>query len=146
MLSKDFYHDRYVKLQDILMEQEIAHKYNAYSTQRGNLIWVGTMSLAWKDLAKTYAESKPLEFQAENPKAIKTINNLNNSAFTEKEVDSGSIYVKTGKGSETQTQINKEVKEKFPNYSFPPLDLPLGPDDLISFAYLFKQLTFATKF
>ena len=49
-------------------------------------------------------------------------------------------------GSETQTLINKEVKKKFPNYSFGELSYFLTPRDIISFAYLYKQLTFRAKF
>ena len=48
-------------------------------------------------------------------------------------------------GSDTQNLINEEVKKKFPDYSFPPLDFDMD-GGIISFAYLYKQLTFATKF
>jgi len=49
-------------------------------------------------------------------------------------------------GPATQTTINQEVKNKFPNYSFGDLQYPLGPQDIISFAYLFKKIKFSTKF
>ena len=108
------------------MEKEIASKYNAFKTEKGNIVWVGTMNLAWQDLSATYADSKPLQFNANHAEALKTISNLNDGAFGKNEIDEKSVYTKTGKGKATQTLINKEVKEKFPNFSFPELNYPMG--------------------
>ena len=33
------------------MEKDIAIKYKAYETNKGNIIWCGTLALAWKELA-----------------------------------------------------------------------------------------------
>ena len=32
------------------MEKEVARNYNAFVTEKGNVIWMGTMCLAWKQL------------------------------------------------------------------------------------------------
>jgi hypothetical protein len=56
------------------------------------------------------------------------------------------IYIKAGYGPKTQDLINKEVRNKFPNYSFPNLKYPLSPNDIIAFAYLYKKLNFKAKF
>lgn len=63
------------------MEKDISKNYNAFTTAKGNIIWMGTMSLVWKEFAK-FQEVKQLEFQETNEKAQKTIDNLNNSEFS----------------------------------------------------------------
>ena len=34
------------------MEKEISKNYNAFTTAKGNIIWMGTMSLVWKEFTK----------------------------------------------------------------------------------------------
>jgi len=34
------------------MEKDISKKYNAFTTAKGNIIWMGTMSLVWKEFTK----------------------------------------------------------------------------------------------
>ena len=126
------------------MEKVVSELYNAFKTKKGNLVWIGTMCLTWNDFAR-FSKVKALEFATNNPVALKTISNFNNSSFSDKDIDSKSIYVKTGKGKATQTLINKEVKQKFPNYSFPDLDLDMDDSAILAFAYLYKQLSFAAK-
>jgi hypothetical protein len=106
---------------------------------------MGTMSLCWSNFAKTYKE-KELTFDISNGEALKTINNFNRGAFSSKDINEASFYVKTGLGSDAQALINKEVKAKFLSYSFPPLNYKMNPLDIISFAYFFKQLSFTAKF
>jgi hypothetical protein len=48
--------------------------------------------------------------------------------------------VKAGFGQETVAKINTEAKKKFPQKSFSDLQMKLGPQDLIAYAYLFKNL------
>lgn len=43
-------------------------------------------------------------------------------------------------------QINTEVKQKFPEKTTPPLDLSVKDDSIIAYAYLFKKLSFISKF
>lgn len=47
---------------------------------------------------------------------------------------------------ETINLINKEVKEKFPKKELPEIKGPADPKDIISYAYLFKQISFEVKF
>lgn len=127
------------------MQVDIAHNYNAYHTSKGNILWVGTLSLAWHQLAKS--QSLPtLELNTHNTAAQRMIKNLNESPFKEEDISGDSVYLKAGMGPDTIASINKEVKEKFPKYSFPDLTYRLAETDIISFAYLFKQITFAKKF
>ena len=63
------------------MEKDISNKFNVFTTNNGNIIWMGTMCLAWQSFA-SFCEVKALEFQTNNPIAIKTINNFNSSSFS----------------------------------------------------------------
>jgi len=38
------------------------------------------------------------------------------------------------------------VKQKFPKKEIPPIKANLHPNDIISYAYLFKEIFFETKF
>ena len=99
------------------------------------------MCLAWNRL-RSYVQDKHLDFFTTNPSAQKSIHNFNHSLFTQEDIDDKSVYVNSGFGQAIQKQINKEVKMKFPLYSFPDLDFSLQDKDVLSFAYLYKQLTF----
>ena len=37
---------------------DIADHYSAFKTEKGNVVWIGPMSLAWQDLAKTYGSDQ----------------------------------------------------------------------------------------
>jgi hypothetical protein len=77
---------------------------------------------------------------------MKTVENLNNSPFSKDSINSKDIYVKAGFGPSTQNTINREVKAKFPHYSYPDLNETLLDDSIIAFAYLYKRLTFKVQF
>ena len=105
---------------------------------------MGTMCLAWRELS-SFLGVKSLCFNTDDPAALRIIDNFNNSSFDRHQIDDRSIYVKAGEGPATQNLINEEVKKKFPDYSFGPLNFDMD-GGIISFAYLYKKLTFATKF
>jgi len=77
---------------------------------------------------------------------MEIIRNYNSTKFGEKDIDEKSAYIKIGYGAKTLEIINKELKDKFPKYSFPNLKLKLHSTDIISFAFLFKQINFDRKF
>jgi hypothetical protein len=79
------------------MEKDIAEKYNAFVSSKGNAVWVGTMGLCWNNFAETYKQ-KEFAFATNNGNALKTISNFNQGAFSRKDIDEASIYVKTGMG------------------------------------------------
>ena len=56
------------------MEKDISQKFNAFTTKKGNIIWLGAISLAWNRFAKTYGQ-KHLEFTTDKPDALKMISN-----------------------------------------------------------------------
>ena len=90
----------------LAMEIIIAEKYNAFKTKKGNIIWSGCMSIAWKDFIDVITK-KPLVFKTTNTAAQKEIENFNNSQFSYEDVDEKCVYVKTGHGKQTQNLINR---------------------------------------
>lgn len=66
--------------------------------------------------------------------------------MVEKDLDPSCVYIKSGYGKKTLDQINTEVKEKFPEKTTPPLNIPMQDDSIISYAYLLKKLSFLAKF
>lgn len=76
----------------------------------------------------------------------KVVSNFNESPFTKKALTEADYYIKSGYGQKTVTTINKEVKKKFPNRSFPDIDVSLNDKDIISYAYLAKSFQYPTKF
>ena len=82
----------------------------------------------------------------EDPAIQQITHNFSSSAFTRRDIDERSVYVKAGKGPSTLRTINRGVKWKFPSYSFPPLAVKMLEEDVISFAYLYKKIKFSSKF
>jgi hypothetical protein len=67
------------------MEADIALNYNAYRTPRGNIIWCGTLALAWQQLVSSQ-HLQSLEFKTQNPQALKIIRNFNQTLFKAEDV------------------------------------------------------------
>lgn len=61
-------------------------------------------------------------------------------------MDSADYYVKSGYGQDTVDQINREMKEKFPDSSMGNLEEQLSDQDIISYAYFMKKIKYLTKF
>jgi len=76
----------------------------------------------------------------------KIVTNFNKSPFTKDALSEADYYIKSGYGQKTVTTINKEVKKKFPDRSFPPIDVSLNDKDIISYAYLAKAFQYPIKF
>ena len=78
--------------------------------------------------------------------AVAMANNFNNSPFSLKDLSEDSYYVKSGYGPQTQDEINKDCKAKFPKKTFDDLKYPLQPSDIISYAYFVKEVQYLTPF
>ena len=76
----------------------------------------------------------------------KIVSNFNESPFTKEDLTEADYYIKSGYGQKTVTAINNEVKKKFPNRTFPDIDVSLDDKDIISYAYLAKSFQYPTKF
>lgn len=49
------------------------------------------------------------------------INSFNQPSFTKTDIDTNSVYIKSGLGQATLDIINEGVAKKFPQKSFPPI-------------------------
>ena len=103
------------------------------------------MCLAWNELKNSIIKA-PLQLGTNDPTAIQIIDNFNAERFVDTEIDPACVYVKSGYGKKTLDLINQEVKNKFPEKTTPPLDLPMQDQSIISYAYLLKKLSFITMF
>ncbi|MFZ5391926.1 MAG: hypothetical protein ACOZAR_01900 [Patescibacteria group bacterium] len=110
-----------------------------------NYVWGGAMNLAWNDLNENILHDK-LQLGTTNPVAIEMVQKFNEHTFSKNDLDENSYYVKSGYGQETVNKINQESKLKFPNKSFPDLQIQLNPKDIISYAYFLKEVEYLTQF
>lgn len=130
------------------MEQEkksLSENYNGFLTAKDNYVWGGAMCLAWTELKNSIIKA-PVQLNTNNPLAQKIIANFNAERFLGKDIDPDCVYVKSGYGKKTLDQINQEVKQKFPEKTTPPLELPMQDDSIIAYAYLLKKLSFLAMF
>ncbi len=111
------------------------------SYYKGNYIWSLAMNLAWQELSESIIQEK-IKLNSINEETIKMTDVFNKFIVSEKDLDKGSYYIKSGYGQETVDAINKEVKNKFPNKNFPSLKLKLFPLDIISYAYFLKSVIY----
>lgn len=115
------------------------------SEYKGNYVWGGAMNLAWNELNENILHVK-LKLKTDDKVALEMVDKLNSSPFTKNDLDEKSYYVKSGFGQETVDLINKESRQKFPDKTFKDLKMNLNPEDIISYAYLLKQVEYLTPF
>ena len=117
----------------------------AGSNYKGNYIWGGAMNLAWNDLRENVVHAK-VELNTNDTAALQTTFKLNESVFSKKDLDEPSYYVKSGFGQKTVELINKESRLKFPDKSFPDLQMNLAENEIIAYAYLLKKVEYKVEF
>ncbi len=115
------------------------------SLYEGNYIWGGAMNLAWNELAETIIK-EPVQLNSQDEKVLSLVAKFNAPAVTTDDLDNKSYYVKSGYGQATVDTINKESKRKFPSKSFGDLNLHLGPQNIISYAYFLKEVEYPVAF
>jgi hypothetical protein len=115
------------------------------SYYKGNFVWCGAMNLAWNVLNENIIKGK-VKLKSEEKATLEMVNSLNNSTFTKKDLDSSSYYIKSGFGQKTVDAINKESKTKFPDKSLEDLKLQLENDDIISYSYFNKSVSYRYEF
>jgi len=108
---------------------------------KGNYVWGGAMNLAWHELNDNILHEK-LKLNTDDEQALEMVDKLNRLAFTKKDLDEESYYVKSGLGSKTVDIINKGSRQKFPGKSFKDLEDKLRPTDIISYAYFLKEVKY----
>lgn len=76
----------------------------------------------------------------------KIVGNYNTCPFKRGDLEESSYYIKSGYGQKTVTEINTEVKKKFPKKTFSDIEATLKDQDIISYAYLAKTFQYPVKF
>ena len=111
--------------------------------QKGhNLVWCSTFQLAWASLSTDVA-GEPLRLEG-SPVFERVLNEGGPGA---KDLDPESFYVKAAKLTPALIEeINASLAKKFGDHAPPPLRAPAAPDGALAFAYLYKDLAFATPF
>jgi hypothetical protein len=115
------------------------------SYYQGNYVWGGAMNMAWNEFADNII-GEDIEFATDDPKALEMTDKFNSHPFAKDDLDEDSYYVKSGYGQKTVDQINKESREKFPEKSFPDLNISLSDFEIISYAYFLKKVEYKTVF
>lgn len=114
-------------------------------TYQGNDIYAGAMNLAWTELSQSIIKA-PIRLDSADDQVQAQVYNYNHPIFTVKDIKSDSYYVKSGCGQSIVNTINQEVKAKFPHKKLPDLQLKLGKNDMLAYAYLAKAVQYQTPF
>jgi len=118
---------------------------NIGNYKNNNYIYAAASNLAFNEFKSSFVKEdvklKNLDKKGEN-----MLKSFNSSFFTTNDIDSSDYYIKSGYGQSTVDTVNKESREKFPNKTFEDLDLKLTDKDFLSYAYLYKKMSFAKKF
>jgi hypothetical protein len=110
-----------------------------------SVLWCGTFQLAWNAACSLVGED--LHFVGEH--AMVAI--LNKKSFTKQDIDTESYVAVAGfVKDDVHGRIARELADKFkgratPRY-IPPRDINPRPQDIVAYAYLFKQLEFQVPF
>jgi len=115
------------------------------SLYEGNYIWTGAMNLCWTNLSQAVIH-ETISLKTDEDEALKMVDKFNHPVCTTRDLDEPSYYIKAGMGPKTLEAINRESKEKFPQKSFGDLEMSIGEDEFISYAYFFKKVSYEKPF
>lgn len=115
------------------------------SLHEGNYIWSGAMNLCWTTLSQSVIR-EPLLIKTDEPEALALVEKFNHPVCTTEDLDEPSYYTKAGMGQKTVDVINKESRQKFPQKVFADLDMNIGNDEFISYAYFYKKVSYEKPF
>ena len=110
-----------------------------------NYVWWAAMNFAWNEMKENILKENVI-LDTKDKNVLELAKKFNNSIVTKNILDEKSYYIKSGYGQKTVDLINKESKEKFPEKSFWPLNIWLGPNDIISYAYFYKKVEYKEPF
>lgn len=105
-----------------------------------SLLWCATLQLAWDQFTKV---GGPLSLDGDPPMAVE----LSAHPFPAGGIDDGSYVAMIGKGPSVIGRIQEELEKKFKGAASPsvlPSASQITEDDLVAYAYLFKNLAFET--
>ena len=129
---------------DLKDTQLIAHPSVPLAPDK-NVIWCGTLQLAWNEAVALVGEK--LHFTTPSPEA----GLLNRGNFTRHDLDSASyVAVADFERNHVENEIRAALEKTFRGAASPELIPPIpqnpGPDDFVAYAYLYKNLAFASPF
>ncbi|KNY28288.1 dockerin type I domain-containing protein [Pseudobacteroides cellulosolvens] len=104
-----------------------------------NIVFCPTLQMAWDELKKVIGED--IKLQGNPPLADR----LNTGFPMVGSLSPESYVALAGYGQETIDKINAELKSKFKD-SAPQVNEKIGPSDIIAYAFLGKNLSFAKAF
>jgi hypothetical protein len=110
-----------------------------------NVLWCGTLQLAWNEAIGL--EGEKLKFRQPSVEA----DLLNREDFKRGDLDPGSyVAVADFERNQVEAKIRAALVKTFHGAASPELIPPVpahpGPDDFVAYAYLYKNLAFATPF
>jgi len=111
-----------------------------------NLVYCSTFQMAWNEVCNKYADGT-LEI-ADAPKYIEKLNALNKQPAL---LDENSFIAMSGLGGEgIINKVNEALEKKFGNSKtgeiLPKINYSLGSNEILAFAYLYKNLEFENIF
>jgi hypothetical protein len=110
-----------------------------------NVLWCGTLQLAWNDAIQLVGEK--LHFEHQPP----VVDLLNQMDFQAGDLDPGSyVAIADFERNHVENEIRAALLKTFHGAAspelIPPTPLKPGPDDFVAYAYLYKNLAFANPF
>lgn len=111
-----------------------------------SVLWCGTFQLAWNEVCTLVGED--LQFVGQQSAMVAA---LNKQAFVKEDLDEAAcVALADFVRNDVHARISRELKAKFHGRASPkalpsPLDAP-RPQDIVAYAYLFKNFEFSTPF
>jgi hypothetical protein len=114
--------------------------------EKTNVLWCGTFQLAWNEICSLLGED--LHFRGSEPAAVAA---LNRKLFTKNDLDAASYvvvadYVKNGIYEKIPRELRKKFGEAASPHFLPKKENAPRSDDIVGYAYLFKNLQFENPF
>lgn len=114
--------------------------------EKTNLLWCGTFQLTWNEICSLLGED--IHFQGTEPASVAA---LNRKTFNKDDLDAASYiviadYVKNGVYEKIPRGLQKEFGGAASPHFLPKEENAPRPNDIVGYAYLFKNLQFANPF
>jgi hypothetical protein len=106
---------------------------------RGNYIWTGAMSIAWKDMSDSLV-GWDIRLKTADATANQTLQMLYNSLISKYDIDDNTYCYRYGFGQRGVDFINMEIKRRFPNKPFAPLTVKPDENELVLYSYFLKKI------
>ncbi len=128
-----------------LKDTQLVPDFGAPLDPAKNLLWCGTLQLAWNEAVALIGA--PIHLRTTSPAAEA----LNRSVFTRKDLDPASyVAIADFEHNDVEDEIRAALEKTFHGAASPELIPPKpenpSPEDFVAYAYLFKNLAFATPF